>query len=201
MGNNNKARSPRIHSISVSALLLLLLIVCASATQSNAQQPDQRCFPETGHCIAGRIREYWEQNGGLPIFGYPIGPQQGETVEGTLRPVQWFERNRLELHGTIQIWDTATWQPHQTIEPEAPRTTDTLYHPARVTSVAYSPDGRVLVGGYVDGTMRLWDTSTYAPLHTMREHRDRVVRLAFLADGALILSSSNDRTVRVWGIP
>ena len=22
--------------------------------------------------IEGRIREYWEQNGGLPVFGYPI---------------------------------------------------------------------------------------------------------------------------------
>jgi len=61
-------------------------------------QTDQRCFPETGYCISGRIRQYWEQNGGLPVFGYPIGPQQEELVEGTRLQVQWFERNRLELH-------------------------------------------------------------------------------------------------------
>jgi hypothetical protein len=32
----------------------------------------QQCFAETGYCIDGRIREFWEQNGGLPVFGFPI---------------------------------------------------------------------------------------------------------------------------------
>lgn len=59
---------------------------------------DRRCFDVTGFCISGRIREYWEQNGGLAVFGYPVGPQQAETVEGKTLQVQWFERNRLELH-------------------------------------------------------------------------------------------------------
>ena len=44
--------------------------------------------------------EYWERNGGLPIFGYPVSPQQIETVEGQTLPVQWFERDRLEDHGS-----------------------------------------------------------------------------------------------------
>lgn len=61
-------------------------------------QSDQRCFAETGFCISGRIREFWEQNGGLPVFGLPITPQQEETIEGKALQVQWFERNRLELH-------------------------------------------------------------------------------------------------------
>ena len=59
---------------------------------------DSRCFPETGQCIAGRIREYWEQNGGLAVFGYPTTPLRVETIEGRQLQVQWFERNRLELH-------------------------------------------------------------------------------------------------------
>ena len=57
-----------------------------------------RCFPETGFCIDGRIRDYWEQNGGLAVFGFPIGPQETVTVEGKQVEVQRFERNRLELH-------------------------------------------------------------------------------------------------------
>ncbi len=60
--------------------------------------PDSRCFDTTGNCISGRIREYWEQNGGLPVFGYPITPQRQEVIEGQTLQVQWFERNRLELH-------------------------------------------------------------------------------------------------------
>lgn len=80
----------------------LLLMVCSSiltlAPRPMRAQTGERCFPETGFCISGRIREYWEQNGGLPVFGYPVGPQQEELIEGRPRQVQWFERNRLELH-------------------------------------------------------------------------------------------------------
>ena len=61
-------------------------------------QTAQRCFPETGFCIAGRIRSFWETNGGLPVFGYPTTSQREEMIEGKPYQVQWFERNRLELH-------------------------------------------------------------------------------------------------------
>jgi hypothetical protein len=57
-----------------------------------------RCFDETGFCIDGRIRDYWEQNGGLSVFGLPISTQQTFIIEGQPIEAQWFERNRLELH-------------------------------------------------------------------------------------------------------
>jgi hypothetical protein len=34
----------------------------------------------------------------LPVFGFPIGPEQSIQVEGRAVQAQWFERNRLELH-------------------------------------------------------------------------------------------------------
>src|SRR4051794_40514626 len=77
------------------ALTLVALISLAPAAEAQA---GQRCFAETGQCIAGRIREFWELNGGLPVFGFPITPQQEEPIEGTPLQIQWFERNRLELH-------------------------------------------------------------------------------------------------------
>ncbi len=57
-----------------------------------------RSFPETGHRVCGRLLEYWDQNGGLPVFGYPITDQAAEQVEGQAVQAQQFERNRLELH-------------------------------------------------------------------------------------------------------
>jgi sortase (surface protein transpeptidase) len=75
--------------------VLTLFVAPSSPTQA---QEVPRCFPETGYCITGRIREFWEQNGGLPVFGLPITPLQIENVEGQGVQVQWFERNRLELH-------------------------------------------------------------------------------------------------------
>lgn len=70
----------------------------AAGGVAHAQQDDARCFPETGYCISGRIRDFWEQNDGLTVFGYPITEQYQEIIEGQPVQVQWFERNRLELH-------------------------------------------------------------------------------------------------------
>lgn len=81
----------RRFSVGLACFLCLVLILPARAQ-------DQRCFPETGQCISGRIREFWEQNGGLPVFGFPTTDQHEELVEGKPFQVQWFQRNRLELH-------------------------------------------------------------------------------------------------------
>jgi uncharacterized lipoprotein YbaY len=82
-------------SLVLPALLLLGLLL--PGPQALAQS-DERCFTETGFCISGRIREFWEQNGGLAVFGLPVTPQRQEGLEGELFEVQWFERARLELH-------------------------------------------------------------------------------------------------------
>jgi len=59
-----------------------------------------RCFPETNQCLDGRIRDYWEANGGLPVFGYPVALQAPELNRdtGQTYQTQWMERNRFELH-------------------------------------------------------------------------------------------------------
>ena len=83
----------RLVTLGVVVTILALLPLYATYAQSN-----QRCFAETSYCVSGRIRTFWEQNGGLAVFGLPITPQQQETIDGKLLQVQWFERNGLELH-------------------------------------------------------------------------------------------------------
>lgn len=92
-------------SLRVSFAVVLLCSAALTAVPLHAanstlhvNNADARCFSETGFCISGRIREYWEQNGGLSIFGYPTSPRQPEWVEAGTFQVQHFERNRLELH-------------------------------------------------------------------------------------------------------
>ena len=87
----------------VALLSLVLPAVPASSaahslTAAPGAQADQQCFPQTGQCISGRIRQYWQENGGLEVFGYPTTDQHQEVIESRPVQVQWFERNRLELH-------------------------------------------------------------------------------------------------------
>ncbi len=85
----------------IVVVVLGITMVAGLVTPGNIAQAqtDERCFPETGQCISGPIRAYWEANGGLPVFGFPITEQRQETIEGWTGPVQWFERDRLEDHG------------------------------------------------------------------------------------------------------
>ncbi len=82
------------------ALVVWVGLVGLSHSGPAQAQNEERCFPETGHCISGRLHQFWEQQGGLRVFGLPISPLQQETIEGETLQVQWFERHRLELHPT-----------------------------------------------------------------------------------------------------
>jgi hypothetical protein len=56
-------------------------------------------FAQTGHSLGGAFKRFWDGNGGLAIFGYPTSEEFTEqTADGQLRTVQYFERNRFELH-------------------------------------------------------------------------------------------------------
>ncbi|HET9015631.1 MAG TPA: L,D-transpeptidase family protein [Thermomicrobiaceae bacterium] len=83
------------------------------ATQSERSTPpfqprptnstgDSNCtfYPETGHYLCNGFRNYWEQNGGLWVYGYPISEefQQKNPDTGQTYTVQYFERARFEYH-------------------------------------------------------------------------------------------------------
>lgn len=51
-------------------------------------------FEATGHSVSGRFLDFWENNGDLPVFGFPISVRLSENGAD----VQYFERQRFELH-------------------------------------------------------------------------------------------------------
>ncbi len=73
----------------------LLLAALAPAAQA---APAERCFPETGQCLAGRFEQFWAANGGLAVFGLPIGEQRPEQGAEGQFVAQWLERERFEAH-------------------------------------------------------------------------------------------------------
>jgi WD40 repeat protein len=64
--------------------------------------------------------------------------------------------------------------------------------------VAFSPDGKQVVSGSWDRTVRLWDAVTGATLQTLEGHLNSVYSVAFSPDGKQVVSGSVDRTVRLW---
>jgi len=59
-------------------------------------------FQETRHSVSGKILETWNKYGGLQQFGFPLSEQFKEiSTDGKTYDVQYFERNRFELHPEI----------------------------------------------------------------------------------------------------
>jgi hypothetical protein len=62
--------------------------------------PNTRYFPETRHNLSNGFKAYWEQNGGLRLFGLPLTEEYRERnpADGREYTVQYFERARFEYH-------------------------------------------------------------------------------------------------------
>jgi uncharacterized Zn finger protein (UPF0148 family) len=71
-------------------------------------------------------------------------------------------------------------------------------HTNRVTSVAYSPDGRRIASGAWDKTIKIWDTESGQVLQTLKGHTNWVDSVVYSPDGRRIASGAGDRTVRIW---
>lgn len=71
-------------------------------------------------------------------------------------------------------------------------------HSAAVTSLAVSPDGKTLVSGSKDNSLRFWQLPNGDWLRNIAVHTDAVTSLAMSNDGKMLASASKDRTVRLW---
>jgi Flp pilus assembly protein TadD len=73
-------------------------------------------------------------------------------------------------------------------------------HRGLVQVVAFSRDGRRLLSGGQDRTVRLWDTETGQEVRRFEGHTEAVSSVAFAPDGRHALSGSLDGTVRLWDL-
>jgi WD40 repeat protein len=73
-------------------------------------------------------------------------------------------------------------------------------HEDWVNSVAVTPDGKYVVSGSNDRTVRLWDRATGQEVRRFTGHEGRIISVAVTPDGRYVVSGSTDETHRVWYI-
>ncbi len=74
-------------------------------------------------------------------------------------------------------------------------------HKGLVNAVAVTPDGKRIVSGSGDKTIRVWDLEAGAPIGSPIEgHEGWVNTIAVTPDGKRIVSGSGDKTIRVWDL-
>ena len=73
-------------------------------------------------------------------------------------------------------------------------------HSDMVYSVTFSPNGRQVLSGSKDKTIKLWDVRTGRLLRTLKGHADAVQSVAFLPNGQQAVSGSRDATVKLWDL-
>ncbi|XP_013396959.1 WD repeat-containing protein 88-like [Lingula anatina] len=96
---------------------------------------------------------------------------------------------------TIALWDIATGSY---------RSQGATYlkksHEGSISSVAFSPDGSMLVSGGYDMNMVVWDADNCAQKLKLQGHESWIEDLCWSQDQNWIMSCSKDHTVRLWNV-
>lgn len=90
----------------------------------------------------------------------------------------------------VLVWDVASGRIEQQLSG----------FPSRLTSLAYSPDGRWLALAGNETTVHVFDAATWQEARKLDGHTLGVTDLAFSPDGQSLASSSHDATVKLWAL-
>ena len=71
-------------------------------------------------------------------------------------------------------------------------------HAGWIGAIVFSPDGKTLVSGGSDRTIRFWNVATGQEIAKIERHTESVAALALSSNGKLLASAGSDKIVRVW---
>ena len=78
-------------------------------------------------------------------------------------------------------------------------------HTESVYSIAFTPDGKYVVTGSFDKTLKVWETATGKEIKTFggadAATPNLVLSVAVSPDGTLVASGSSDNTAKIWDFP
>lgn len=91
----------------------------------------------------------------------------------------------------IELWDLASGTKIRSLKGQSP---------SQSTSVAFSPDGKLIVNWGAENSIKLWDVASGTQIRLLEGHSSSVKSVAFSPDGRYLLSGSRDGTVKLWSV-
>ncbi|MDA1054040.1 MAG: protein kinase [Planctomycetota bacterium] len=136
------------------------------------------------------------------------GDSAPRSFHGDLIARTWHQAT--EIPNTVESGSLASWSPNGQLaawwkwdddlrigDPTTGVVTKQLEVDSEVRAIAWSPSGHRLAAGSVAGIVKVWDTSTWEPLHTFTFEPGPVWSLAWSHDGSR-LAAGGVRGMRVW---
>lgn len=102
--------------------------------------------------------------------------------------------------GGYGVWQ-AVGRQHSSVVTQAITADRTLAgHTSYVNTEIIAPDGKTLISGGADNTIRIWDITTGRLTRTLSGHTSFVNALTLTPDGNTLISGSADRTIKIWDL-
>lgn len=162
---------------------------------STGQPPPETSIRELSICPDARFMATRTQGGLISVWDLATGKKQyvlattyarANRMEliGHNRVVVMHQQNRLSVVDFVTPKEIKTWIPHKTL----------------VSECSMTPDGQSLITGGHDGTVAIWNSSTFELDQRLRGPLSEVFGLGISEDGTRVAAGYADGRVVVWDL-